>query len=230
MSPAAHPLTRGVAAALLPAALLGCGDRSVRVQPDPAAATVGIEARGCRLLPNQAVGVAVDGDLVVSVAHAVAGEQDITVTAPDGRTLPATVAAIDPDLDAAVLRVDGLDLPALPRRTFDGGADGAASMIRVEDGRATSVPVTIRRRVTINTTDIYREGEHQRPGFELGADVTAGDSGSGVVASDGSLVGVVWATSREAEDRAWALPIEAYEPLIEAARTGTAPAATRCAR
>ena len=136
---------------------------------------------------------------MVTVAHAVAGEQDITVTAPDGRTLPAAVAAIDPDLDAAVLRVDGLDLPALPRRTFDGEADGAASMIRVEDGRATSVPVTIRRRVTINTTDIYREGEHQRPGFELGADVTAGDSGSGVVASDGSLVGVVWAASREAE-------------------------------
>ena len=160
--------------------------------------------------------MAVDGDLVVTVAHAVAGEQDIAVTTPDGRTLPATVAAIDPDLDAAVLHVDGLELPALPRRTFDGDTDDTASIVRIEDGRATSVPVSIRRRVTINTTDIYREGEHQRPGFELGADVTAGDSGSGVVASDGSLLGVVWAASREAEDRAWALPIEAYEPLVEA--------------
>ena len=230
MTRAAHPLTRGVVAALLPAALLGCGERPARAQPDPAASTVGIEARGCRLLPNQAVGVAVDGDLVVTVAHAVAGEQDIAVTTPDGRTLPAAVAAIDPDLDAAVLRVEGLDLPALPRRTFDGEADDAASMVRVEDGQATSVPVTIRRRVTINTTDIYREGEHQRPGFELGADVAAGDSGSGVVASDGSLLGVVWAASREAEDRAWALPIEAYEPLVEAAQARTAPTATRCAR
>jgi hypothetical protein len=50
------------------------------------------------------------------------------------------------------------------------------------------------------------------------------------VDGDGRLLGVVWAASREAEDRAWALPIEAYDPLLEAAQAGTAPAATRCAR
>jgi S1-C subfamily serine protease len=66
--------------------------------------------------------------------------------------------------------------------------------------------------------------------LELGADIAAGDSGSGVVAGDGSLLGVVWAASRESEDRAWALPIEAYEPLVEAAQAGAAPTATRCAR
>jgi S1-C subfamily serine protease len=191
---------------------------------------VRIEARGCRLLPNQAVGVAVDDELVITVAHAVAGEQDIDVTTPDGRTLPASVAAIDPDLDAAVLRVDGLELPALPRHAFEGAEGAPASLVRIEDGRARPVPVTIRRRVTINTTDIYREGEHVRPGFELGARVVAGDSGSGVVDGDGRLLGVVWAASREAEDRAWALPVEAYDPLVAAAQAGAAPAVTRCAR
>jgi S1-C subfamily serine protease len=215
--------------------LVGCGDRSPPAEPEaagpePARSTVRIEARGCRLLPNQAVGVAVDDDLVVTVAHAVAGEQDIDVTTPDGRTLPASVAAIDPDLDAAVLRVDGLELPPLPRRAFDGARGAPASIVRIADGSAQAVPVTIRRRVSINTTDIYREGEHARPGFELGARVVAGDSGSGVVDGDGRLLGVVWAASREAEDRAWALPIEAYDPLLEAAQAGTAPAATRCAR
>jgi S1-C subfamily serine protease len=217
-------------ATVLAAAMPGCGDGTSRSRPEPAASTVGIEARGCRLLPNQAVGVAVDGDLVVTVAHAVAGEQEIDVTTPDGRTLPASVAAIDPDLDAAVLRVDGLALPALPRRTYDGAHDAAASIVRIEDGTAQAVPVTIRRRVTINTTDIYREGEHLRPGFELGASVAAGDSGSGVVDGDGRLLGVVWAASREAADRAWALPIEAYDPLVQAARAGTAPDTSRCAR
>src|SRR5215510_14004787 len=149
---------RIVAAGVLAAALLGCGDRSEPAGPDPAGSIVRIEARGCRLLPNQAVGVAVDGDLVVTVAHAVAGEQDIDVTTPDGRTLPASVAAIDPDLDAAVLRVDGLELPALPRHAFDGAKGSPASIVRIEDGTTQTVPVTIRRRVTINTTDIYREG------------------------------------------------------------------------
>jgi S1-C subfamily serine protease len=222
---------RGVGTAgVLVALLLGCGGGSSPVGPEPAASTVGIEARGCRLLPNQAVGVAVDGDLVVTVAHAVAGEQDIDVITPDGRTLPASLAAIDPDLDAAVLHVDGLELPALPRHAFDGARGSPASIVRIDDGRAETVPVTIRRRVSINTTDIYRKGEHVRPGFELGASVVAGDSGSGVIDDDGRLLGVVWAASREAEDRAWALPIEAYEPLVEAAQAGTAPAPSRCAR
>jgi S1-C subfamily serine protease len=227
----ASPLAWRVAAAgVLSAGLLGCGGRSPQDRSEPAASTVGIEARGCRLLPNQAVGVAVDDDLVVTVAHAVAGEQDIVVNTPDGRTLPASVAAIDPDLDAAVLHVDGLELPALQRRAFDGARGAPASIVRIEDGRAEAVPVTIRRRVSINTTDIYRKGEHVRPGFELGASVVAGDSGSGVVDGEGRLLGVVWAASREADDRAWALPIEAYDPLVEAARVGTRPAATPCAR
>ena len=150
------------------------------------------------------------------------------MTTPDGRTLPASVAAIDLDLDAAVLHVDGLELPALRRQAFD-GTSRAASIVRIEDGDAEAEPVTIRRRVSINTTDIYRRGS-TRPGFELGAPVAAGDSGSGVVDGEGRLLGVVWAASREADDRAWALPIEAYEPLVEAARAGTRPAATRCAR
>ena len=33
---------------------------------------------------------------------------------PDGRNLPGVLAAIDTGLDAAVIRVDGLDLAPLP--------------------------------------------------------------------------------------------------------------------
>ena len=55
-------------------------------------------------------------DLVATVAHAVAGESEITVVTPDGRNLPGVLAAIDTGLDAAVIRVDGLDLAPLPSR------------------------------------------------------------------------------------------------------------------
>jgi S1-C subfamily serine protease len=84
--------------------------------------------------------------------------------------------------------------------------------------------------VTIRTSDIYREGEHLRPGFELRADVEPGDSGGGLIAADGDLLGMVWASSRERDDRAWALPIEALDPLVAAARAGEPPPAARCAR
>lgn len=48
--------------------------------------------------------------LVVTADHTVEVDEDLTVTAPDGRTLTATVAGRDPAIDLAVLRVDAGDL------------------------------------------------------------------------------------------------------------------------
>jgi S1-C subfamily serine protease len=155
----------------------------------------------------------------------VAGKSEITVTAPDAREAPGTVAAIDTELDAALLRVDGLDLPRLSRAEHDAGE---VAMWTSDHGTVRSAPAEILRRVTVHTTDIYREGDHLRPGFELRADVEAGDSGSGLVDDDGDLVGLVWATSRERADRAWAMPIEALDPLLDAAEAGQVPPAARC--
>jgi S1-C subfamily serine protease len=44
--------------------------------------------------------------VVVTAAHTVKRDEEITVTVPDGRTLPATLAGRDTSTDLAVLRVD----------------------------------------------------------------------------------------------------------------------------
>jgi S1-C subfamily serine protease len=44
--------------------------------------------------------------LVVTADHTVEIDEDVTVTAPDGRTLAATVAGRDPAVDLAILRID----------------------------------------------------------------------------------------------------------------------------
>ena len=44
--------------------------------------------------------------LVVTADHTVEVDEDVTVTAPDGRTLAATVAGRDPAIDLAILNVD----------------------------------------------------------------------------------------------------------------------------
>ncbi|HLJ18234.1 MAG TPA: trypsin-like peptidase domain-containing protein, partial [Bryobacteraceae bacterium] len=49
---------------------------------------------------------------VVTADHAVKREEEITVTLPDGRTEPASLAARDPATDIAVLRIDGALLSA----------------------------------------------------------------------------------------------------------------------
>src|SRR5262249_19054049 len=77
---------------------------------------------------------------------------------------------------------------------------------------------------------IYRQGDHLRPGFEIAADVKAGDSGGGIVGADGSLLGLVWATSREVDGQAWALPVEAIDPLMSAVDEGQTPAAAAGSR
>jgi len=49
--------------------------------------------------------------LVVTANHTVQVDEDVTVTRPDGRTVPATVAGRDSAIDLAILRIDAPDLP-----------------------------------------------------------------------------------------------------------------------
>ena len=74
-----------------------------------------------------------------------------------------------------------------------------------------ALPVIVRRPVRIQTEDIYIEGDTNRPGFELDADIQSGDSG-GPVMVDGEVVGVLWARSSKFDRRAYAIdPVAAGE-------------------
>jgi S1-C subfamily serine protease len=205
-----------------------CGGDGGGGRGDPISSAVAVEATGCRLSPTHAVGTVVGEDLVLTVAHAIAGEDEVHVTTEDGRRLAADVAAIDTELDAAILRIDGLGLDPLPRR--DAVSTEAVRLLVVEDGEVMAEPAEVRRRVMLRTSDIYRRGEHLRPGLEVAGDVRAGDSGGGVVGEDGRLVGIVWARSREADDRAWATRIEVVEPLLADVDRGRPPADVACSR
>jgi hypothetical protein len=72
------------------------------------------------------------------------------------------------------------------------------------DDRLVSLPVTIARRVTITTEDMYGNGEVVRPGYELTADIEPGDSGA-LIVIDGAGVAVIWSRSRRTDERAWAI-------------------------
>jgi S1-C subfamily serine protease len=50
--------------------------------------------------------------LIVTANHTVEPDRDVTLTGPDGRTLPARVAGRDPRLDIAVLRAEVDSVPA----------------------------------------------------------------------------------------------------------------------
>jgi len=69
-----------------------------------------LAVHGRRRLPS--TGVHWRAGLVVTANHTVEPDREVTLTAPDGRTLSARVAGRDPGLDIAVLRAEIESMPA----------------------------------------------------------------------------------------------------------------------
>lgn len=208
------------------ATLVSCGDDAPSVARDPRLSVVRLDAEGCERRPARAVGVVIGPDLVATVAHATAGAPRLEVTTPAGSVRPATVVAIDPEMDLALLAVPGLGVPALE---LGPAVAGDAETVTFPDDHAVAVPMTVRRLVAVDTSDIYGDGDVRRPGLELSAVVVPGDSGGAVIGSDGRVQGIIWATSRIQGGRAWATASAALGPLLEAYTRGDAPPELRCA-
>lgn len=169
-------------------------------------AAVQIVADGCRSADVHGAGMMIAEGRVATVAHVVAGATHIEVRSASGAA-EATVVYFDPILDVALLKVDaGLAAP-IDIGTASAGDHGRVIVYR--DDAPVELTADIQRLVDIRTADIYGEGKHLRPGYELAmnpevGDIQAGDSGA-VVVVDNEAVALVWATSRQAEGRAWAM-------------------------
>lgn len=171
------------------------------------AGSVRIEAAGCGPTERNGMATAIDGDLFVTAAHVVAGSEIVEVVDASGRRSTAEVVTFDPLLDIAVLRAADADAATVPIRQERAAADerGAVVVSDVDDA-LDWVAVTIVRRATIETTDIYRDTDVTRAGFEIEASIEPGDSGA-AVHLPGGIVGIVWARSTVHPDRAWAIDI-----------------------
>ncbi len=186
-----------------------CGASSSLASVEPGSivdAAVQIAADGCRSADVHGAGMMIAEGRVATVAHVVAGATQIEVRSASG-TAEATVVYFDPILDVAVLKVDtGLATP-IDIGTAAAGDHGRVIVYR--DDAPVELSADIQRLVDIRTADIYGKGKHIRPGYELAmntevGDIQAGDSGA-VVVVGGKAVALVWATSRQAEGRSWAM-------------------------
>jgi S1-C subfamily serine protease len=185
-----------VAVASVTAVVAGCA-------PDPPSAAVGIVVEACDPGTDLGSGAFVAPGIVLTAAHTLRGAERVEIVRNDERA-DASVVGFDPELDLAYLQVDSW--PVVPIEVgsdhVERGDSGTAWVHR--DGEIVGLPVTIVRRVRIDTEDIYVEGETSRSGFELRADIDPGDSGGAVVV-DGQVVGVLWARSRTGAGRAYAI-------------------------
>ncbi|HVM31381.1 MAG TPA: MarP family serine protease [Candidatus Limnocylindrales bacterium] len=186
------------------------------------ASTVRVEGVACARFMT-GTGFAVAPQHMVTNAHVIAGADRVWVSR-DGSLdrHPATVVHYDPDLDAALLHVPGLELAPLelatgsPRRGTTMAALGFTG-----GGRQRAIPAAVTRSMEALGRDIYGRQVISRQVVELRADVAPGDSGGPVMLEDGTVGGVTFSESREDPTIGYALSPVAVADSIRGALSRT---------
>ncbi len=131
--------------------------------------------------------------LVVTAAHVVAGQHDTVVELESGDRLNAEAVAFDRHDDVAVLRVVGLDAPAL--RMTDPRVGSAVEVLGFpENGPFTATPARIGPTQVRLTEDAYGTGHIFRELTSLRGRVRHGNSGSPAVDRSGAVETTVFAS------------------------------------
>jgi len=202
----------------MPAAVLARTERSiVKVTGDAQACSRSVEGSGSVIGPQR----------VVTNAHVVAGMRTPSVQVGGvGPRYPARVVLFDPRRDIAVLLVKGLPAPALGLgRTLGRGADAVVAGFP-RNGPFTSGPARVRSVLNATGDDIYGRSGAVRQVFQLYAKVEPGNSGGPLLATDGTLAGIVFAKSLDSPSTGYALTLDEARSDLSAGLTATAAVST----
>ncbi|MCC5951249.1 MAG: MarP family serine protease [Acidimicrobiia bacterium] len=189
-----------------------------------AASTVRISAEACGRV-QQGSGFVVAPGLVVTNAHVVAGQVAPTVHRSDGVARPGQVVSFDPQLDLALLAVDGLDrAPLLLAEPAGSGVE--AAVFGHPGGEPLRIaPARVVRELAATGRDIYGRSGADRQVLELASELRPGDSGGPLVDAGGSVIGVVFAIASDRADVAYALASGQVADALGALADGRAPTA-----
>lgn len=197
-----------------PATPVASPDPAIVEDPDVVAASGSV----VRVL-GTACGLGVEGSgwaagpgLIVTNAHVVAGEDDTSVTTPDGASLPATTVHYDPENDLALLRVSA-DLPSLPIAPDPAAGTAAAVLGYPENGPYAVAPARLGETRETISEDSYGRGPIRRSIASLRGSVRSGNSGGPLVDGRGRVLGTVFAATTAGLPGGFAVP----DPVVEEA-------------
>jgi S1-C subfamily serine protease len=165
---------------------------------------------------------------VLTNAHVVAATTSVVVEV-DGRPAPyrATVVYFDPRRDIAMLYVPSLN--ARPLHLAPGARRGSEAIVAgYPGGRAlTAAAARIGAKVSTVSPSIYRRGAVIRHVYTVRAGIQPGDSGSPLLATDGSVYGMVFAALTDTSNAGYALAGGEVSPAVRAAARRTAAVSTQ---
>jgi S1-C subfamily serine protease len=179
---------------------------TVKVLGEAPSCNRGIEGSGFAYAPQH----------VLTNAHVVAGTSAVVVR-HGASTLRATVVEYDPRRDVAVLYVPGLHAAQLhfsPHQAASG--DPAVVLGYPEDGPFNVQLARVRGEASIAGNDIYGQHFVRRQIYALRAKVRSGNSGGPLLAYDGSVLGMVFATALDSSDTGYALTAGEVTPVATA--------------
>ena len=159
------------------------------------ASVVKVLGTACGLGVQGSGWVAGDG-VVVTNAHVVAGQDDTTVQVQgEGPHIEAQAIWFDPRNDLAILRVDGVQAPAL--RLNENADQGASAAILgfPENGPYDVQPGRLGKTSTVVTQDAYGHGPVRRSITSLRGLVRSGNSGGPMVDGRGRVVTTIFAAT-----------------------------------
>ncbi|WP_117211360.1 MarP family serine protease [Allorhizocola rhizosphaerae] len=167
---------------------------------------------------------------VMTNAHVVAGTKTVRIEVKR-QSYSARVVAYDSNLDLAVLHVPGLNAPVMnfSNKRAQTGTDAIVLGFPL-DGPYDAQSARVRDVGQITGPDIYESGNVTREVYTIRALVRSGNSGGPLVASDGTVLGVIFAAAADDQNVGYAVTAEQAEAIADEGRSATAAVPTgRCA-
>lgn len=211
-----------------PVNLPSLGDLAGAVKADRDS-VVRIKGQGCGGIVSGS-GFVVRPGLVATNAHVVAGISRPYVQDISG-THPGKAIWFDPNLDFALLKVDGLSEKSLKFNGSTVDRDTPVAVLGYPGGGNFSAKAgAVLQKIRAAGRNIYGDERVVRNVYEVHADIVSGNSGGPVVGKDGRVVGMVFAESTSYNHVGYALVSDHLDRTIsQAANRGQAVGTGACA-
>jgi S1-C subfamily serine protease len=163
---------------------------------------------------------------VLTNAHVVAGADQVKVETGQG-ALSAHVVVFDSARDIAVLWVPGLRQRPLKLSAVAASSGQDAIVLGYpEDGPFDVRPARVRDRERISGRNIYGQLSVDRDIYTIRSVVRSGNSGGPLIAVDGSVLGIVFASALDSADTAFVLTADEVTEAADAGRHASRPVST----
>lgn len=167
--------------------------------------TIKIEARGCGNTISSGSGFIAGAGLVMTNAHVVAGANSITTIDTSG-SYDSEVVYYDPSMDIAILKTPILKGKVLNISTLEYSRGQEAVALGFPGGGSFSAePAGVTNLIKARGLDIYSQSQVIRNVYEFVGNVVQGNSGGPLVLSDGTVIGMVFASAQNNTGYGYAL-------------------------